>query len=149
MRRYSNFGSRGQLVQRLVGLPLRDETDEVERVVVPARVRAALSGSDRDRLAEAYVSGATIDELSRRFGINRGTVSKILAGRGVDRRYHQSLVVDMRRAAELSAAGLNVAETAAVLGVGRTTLIRARKRAREALLSAGAVGDPGGQAGGG
>jgi transposase len=40
------------------------------------------------------------------------------------------VTVDMARAAELEAEGLSVTEIAAALGVGRTTLVRARRASR-------------------
>ncbi|MCW1908376.1 MAG: helix-turn-helix domain-containing protein [Candidatus Saccharibacteria bacterium] len=130
MRRYSNFGDRGKRLRRLAELPVRGVEDDPEIVPEQVRLRVILSAEDKQQLAEAYLAGSTIRELARRFGINRETVSKILADHRIERRYHQTVTVDMERARELQAQGLSINEIAAALGVGRTTLVRARRAAR-------------------
>lgn len=130
MRRYSNFGDQRKRLRRLADLPVRGVDEEPEVVAEPVRLRVILSAAEKQQLVESYVAGSTIRELARRFGINRETVSKILAEHGVERRYHQTVTVDMERARELQAQGLSINEIAAALGVGRTTLVRARRASR-------------------
>lgn len=130
MRRYSNFGDQGKRLRWLADLPVREPNPHAEVVCQPARLRVILSAADKERLVEAYVAGSTLRELARQFCINRETASKVLAEHGVERRYHQTVSVDMERAAALEAEGLTITEIAAALGVGRTTLVRARRAAR-------------------
>ncbi len=48
------------------------------------RTARQLAAPDLDRLVTAYLDGATVYELARRFGIHRITVGKHLRARGVD-----------------------------------------------------------------
>ena len=48
---------------------------------------------------------------------------------GVPRRYHQSVPVDLERAERLRRQGLTLEQVAKRLGVGRTTLVKARRAA--------------------
>ena len=130
MRRYSNFGDQGKRLRRLADLPVRSTDAEPTIVEETVRLRVILSPDDKHQLVEAYLAGSKIRELARQFGINRETVSKVLAERGVERRYHQKVSVDLVRAAELQAQGHSINEIAAELGVGRTTLVRARRASR-------------------
>lgn len=77
-----------------------------------------------------YEGGETVYELAASFGIHRNTVSQHLEQHEVPRRYHQMTDVDLERAAELHASGLNLTQVAAQMGIGRTTLIRARGTSR-------------------
>jgi hypothetical protein len=77
-------------------------------------------------LATAYVAGNTIRELAERFGFHRETVAAALVRAGIARRYHERRQVDLELADELRASGLTITEVAATLGIGRTTLVKAR-----------------------
>jgi hypothetical protein len=85
-------------------------------------------------MIDAYQAGATIQQVADEFGFHRETVSAALEREGVARRYHERRAVDLDQADELHAAGLSLTVIAEMLGVGRTTLIKAR-RAASALRS--------------
>jgi transposase len=78
-----------------------------------------------------YRAGATLRQIAAQFGFHRDTVSAALEGEGVTRRFHQRVDVDLDQADELHAAGLSITEVAKAMGIGRTTLIKARRAARE------------------
>lgn len=65
----------------------------------------------------AYGTGSTIYEVGALFGIHRNTVCHILERHDVQLRYHQTANVDLDRAAELSAGGINLTEVAAASGL--------------------------------
>jgi len=63
--------------------------DRVEDFAPPEgfqRQIKVLKGAEIERLAEAYLSGKTVYELGREFGIHRATVSIILKRHGVPMR---------------------------------------------------------------
>ena len=101
------------------------------------RLRVHLSDGDEQRLVDRYHQGATLRGSAVEFGVNREKVSQILDRHGVPRRYHQTVTVDLDRAAELEAEGLSLTEIASRLGVGRTTLVRARRESRSSSASFG------------
>jgi transposase-like protein len=49
-------------------------------------VQRRLSASDVDDIADSYVSGSSIDQLARSYGVNRTTIIKHLDHQGVPRR---------------------------------------------------------------
>ena len=74
----------------------------------------------------AYQTGETVRQIADRLGFHRDTVSATLAREGVARRYHERRDVDLDQADELHNAGLSLTVIAEILGIGRTTLIKAR-----------------------
>jgi transposase-like protein len=90
-----------------------------------------LDPDEVSELVARYEDGETVYELATRFGIHRDTVTQFLKDHDVPRRYHERVPVDLAEAAELEAAGLTMTEIAAQLGIGRTTLITARRLARQ------------------
>ena len=60
-------------------------------------------------------------------GISRDRMSAIVQAHGVERRYHGTVPVNLVRAQELEATGLGLTEVAEQIGVGRTTLVKARR----------------------
>lgn len=83
------------------------------------------------QLVGGYEAGCTVRDLAAQFGLHRETVSAALERAGVARRYHHRRDVDLDRADDLHAAGLSITEVAQVLGVGRTTLVKARRAMRD------------------
>lgn len=126
LRRYSNFGDEVKRLESLVDLP---GERGAEAVAVP-RLRVQLSDQDEQKLVLRYGQGANIRQLATEFGINREKVSLVLQRQGVETRYHQMVEVDLDQAAQLQAEGLNITEVAAAMGIGRTTLVRARRAKR-------------------
>ncbi len=120
---YSNHPDQGKRIQRLLNLPQRP--DEPPRPVSGTCHRP--TSDICAQLVERYVAGSTILELATDLGLHRDTVSAALERAGVARRYHERRTVDLERADELHAAGLSISEVAKALGVGRTTLIKARR----------------------
>lgn len=92
-----------------------------------------LSKQKVGELIAAYAAGATVYELAERYGIHRTRVSKLIKQAGGSVRYHETAGIDLARAEELHASGISLTEVARHLGVGRSALIRARRRARELM----------------
>jgi hypothetical protein len=69
-------------------------------------------------------------QLGLQFAVHRDRVSRILHSAGVERRYHQTVAVNLTRAAELNGEGLTLQQIADRIGVGRTSLVAARRSAR-------------------
>jgi transposase-like protein len=88
------------------------------------------TAAESDEIVAYYQAGQTISQLAHKFGFHRGTVSAALERAGVARRYRSRRLVDLDRADELRAAGLSLTKVAETLGIGRTTLIVARRRQR-------------------
>ena len=82
--------------------------------------------AQRAAIVGAYEAGETIRQIADRLGFHRDTVSAALERESVARRYHQRVDVDLVSAAELERQGLTLTEIATALGVGPTTLIKAR-----------------------
>jgi hypothetical protein len=123
---YSNLFDQGERIRRLLELPQRP--DEPPRSVPDRRRRP--TAAESDKLVADYQAGQTISQLADQVGFHRETVSAALQRAGVARRYHNRRAVDLDRADELHAAGLSLTEVAETLGIGRTTLIVARRRQR-------------------
>lgn len=127
--RYRNPRDQGRSFQTL--LNLAENRPRVARQPPAYRRSRRLEPAEIDELVAEYEAGSTVYELSAKFGIHRETVSSLLKQQaGVTVRYHQRTVVDLDRADELQRLGLSLTEIAERLGVGRTTLIVARRRAR-------------------
>ncbi len=126
--RYRNPIYQGQRIQRLT--KLTSEASSSASRELPPRPYRRLRRLESDKvvqLVESYRAGRTVHELSDEFGIHRDTVSAALERAGIDRRYHQQVPVDLDRADQLGARGLSITETAKALGIGRTTLVKARR----------------------
>ena len=94
------------------------------------RARRHLSDAEELELLSLYQTGRTVYEVADELGMHRNTVSVLLERHGIERRYHQTTDVDLDQATVLQQTGLNLTEVAAALGIGRTTLVRARRAAR-------------------
>jgi transposase-like protein len=127
LRRYSNFGDEVKQLESLVDLPVNVDPDPPTRVT---KLRVYLTEADEQHLVQSYCQGSTIRQLAAEFGINREKVSLILQRHGAPTRYHQTTRVDLDRAAELEADGLTLTAIAEAMGIGRTTLVRARRQAQ-------------------
>ncbi len=127
LNRYSNLGDQIERLVRLLALPPDDGTAQPVRQV---RAVVRLTEQQETELTRRYQLGETLRELACHYGIDRETVSKLVKRGDVHVRYHQTIEVDLNRATELHQQGLNLTEVAALLGVGRTTLVRARRSAR-------------------
>jgi DNA-binding CsgD family transcriptional regulator len=125
---YSNFGDQAKRIRRLLDLPQR----QVEAESLPCRqvrYRQHLDDDAVNELVALYLGGATVYEIADCFSIHRDRVSKLLEEAGIDRRYHERVDVDLERADRLHRQGLNLTEVAKRLGIGRNTLVVARRRA--------------------
>jgi len=83
--RYSNHCDQGTRIERVLEIPLSAPTTPDSRPL--RQVHRRLREDELDELAEAYLAGATVSELSDRFGRHRATISTDLERRGVARRY--------------------------------------------------------------
>ena len=127
LRRYSNHADQMKRLRRLLELPTRKGSEPVQRQV---RARRHLSDAEEFELLSLYQTGRTVYEVADELGMHRNTVSVLLERHGIERRYHQTTDVDLDQATVLQQTGLNLTEVAAALGIGRTTLVRARRAAR-------------------
>ena len=127
LRRYSNHADQMKRLRRLLELPTRKGSEPVQRQV---RARRHLSDAEELELLSLYQTGRTVYEVADELGMHRNTVSVLLERHGIERRYHQTTDVDLDQATVLQQTGLNLTEVAAALGIGRTTLVRARRAAR-------------------
>ncbi len=123
---YSHHADQVKRLRRLLELPQRPP-DEARP---PVRFRRHLGDAEVTELVALYDAGATVYDLAERFGVHRDTVSGVVKQAGLVTRYHERTYVDLERAAVLEAKGLTLTEIAQKLGVGRTTLIVARREAR-------------------
>jgi transposase len=117
-------------MRRLLELPKRPGESELSM----PRSRRRPTAAECVELVADYQAGQTIRQLAERLGFHRDTVSAMLERAGVARRYHKRRAVDLDRADKLHAAGLSLTEVAETLGIGRTTLIVARRQQRAGLL---------------
>ena len=91
-------------------------------------IRRQPTTAQREALVAGYQAGRTVRELAKEFGFHRETVSIALARAGVPRRYHETVGVNLEQVEQLQADGMTLAQIARFLGVGRTTLVRARRQ---------------------
>ena len=124
---YSNFADLGKRLRGLVELPERRVSDSRSRVV---QVRRRPTGAECAEMARRYQGGETVQQIADALGFHRETVSIALQTVGVARRYHQRVEIDLKQADDLLAAGLTITDTAEAMGIGRTTLVKARRAAR-------------------
>lgn len=125
--RYSNRGQTARTLGKLTELPEQSEVVLRRSVVELPRTARMPTPDEKQAIAAAYESGLTLRELGALFGFDRGTISSVVQHAGVETRYHQRTEVDLGRAERLHAEGLTITEVAERLGIGRTTLIRARR----------------------
>jgi len=129
LRDHSNQVHHLARLQKLLDLPRRSTVDE--QLCVPGpRPQRFVSESEESAIVDRYQAGETVKVLAHAFGLHKDRVSAILERHGVARRYHETTAVDLDSAALLEADGLTLTEIARRLGVGRTTLVRARRAAR-------------------
>jgi AraC-like DNA-binding protein len=97
----------------------------------PGQLQRRLSAADVDQLCASYVSGKSIDELARSYGVNRTTIISHLDKEGVPRRravrkMTDSLVAD---AALIYRGGHSLKTVAAEFNVDTRTLSREFRKA--------------------
>jgi DNA-directed RNA polymerase specialized sigma24 family protein len=139
LRRYSKGADPHESVMKLGALldgePVpRSETGHI------TRIHRAEMRLGRDRVAElgsAYESGLTIPELQRRFGLSKGTVSRLLRESGVEIRRHPVDAGRLAEAVRLYESGLGIREVGAQLGIPKTTVQNALRRAGVAMRPGG------------
>jgi transposase-like protein len=76
-----------------------------------------------------YQVGATINELTGRFRVNRTTVMRHLDRAGVETRYRRLTLEQIEEAARLYAEGWSLARLGERLGVSRGTVLNAFRKA--------------------
>ena len=90
-----------------------------------------LSPTNIDDLIAAYRTGATINQLADKFGVHRTTVAAHLDRHGVPRHHDRTEWDDgdLEHAAEMYAAGLSLADLAAVFEIDAQTVANRFRRA--------------------
>ncbi len=92
-----------------------------------------LSGTEIECLISEYRSGCTLCEVASRFGIDPGTVSRILERRGVPRRYRSVSSEEMEVAIQDYRMGDTLKSIATDLGISPRTVRNALLRSGEPL----------------
>lgn len=126
--RYQAVWGVANLFEKLASSPVgrRSSTPQVRRGIPKQHVNEQMLAG----MVSEYEAGATVYELEAKYRVDRDRVSKLLKGAGVRVRDHERVEVDLARAAELQAQGMNLTEVAKTMRIGRTTLVRARRAAR-------------------
>jgi transcriptional regulator with XRE-family HTH domain len=113
-------------LEKLLRLPERERSKPAREL----RYRRHLTEQEQSHIVASYFAGQTVYQLGHQFGVHRDRISRILEAANVDRRYHQSVDVDLDRAAALQAQGFTLQQIADQFGIGRTALVVARRKAR-------------------
>lgn len=95
----------------------------------PPRRRRRLSTRDAADIVLAYQAGATGSELASKYGINRRTVSAVVARGGASLRYRLIGSEELAQAIQQYESGRSLAEIARELGVSRGTVCTALRAA--------------------
>ncbi len=127
--RYSNHCDQGKRIERVLEIPLSAPTTPVSKP--PRKVHRRLLARELDELADAYVAGATLSQLSERFRKHRSTISTDLERRGVSRRYRLVEGERLHLAIQSYQAGKSV------VSIGKDDLGVAGETVRQALIQAG------------
>ena len=125
--RYLNRWDQGKRLQRVLEIPLSETATPVSKPL--RKVRRRLREGELDAIAKAYLAGATLSELSDRFGKHRRTISIELERRGVARRYRLVEGKRLQQAIQCYQSGLSVISIAKELGVAGDTVHKALTKA--------------------
>jgi len=128
MNRYSNHESLTKTLRTLIQLPQRKHPDQP--LCRSTRLLRQPTSAEEANVIADYLSGTTITNIAQEFGFHRETISAVLHRANVETRYHQRTPVDLDRAGQLIAIGHTITQTATALGIGRTTLVKARRDAQ-------------------
>lgn len=125
--RYSNHADQGKRIERVLEVPLLEVATLVSKS--PRKVQRRLREGQLDEMAEAYLAGATLSELSERFGRHRRTISNDLDRQGVARRYRLVEGKRLQQAIQSYQSGMPVISIAKELGVAGDTVHKALTKA--------------------
>ncbi len=128
MNRYSNHELLTKTLRKLTQLPQRKHPDQP--ICRSTRLLRQPTSHEEAEITAEYLSGITITNIAQEFGFHRETISAVLHRARVETRYHQRTPVDLERANHLTANGFTITGTATALGIGRTTLVKARREAQ-------------------
>ena len=126
--RYSNHCDQGKRIERVLEIPLSEPTTPVSKPL--RKVHRRLQAHELDQLAEAYLAGSTLAQLSDRFRKHPSTISTDLERRGVARRYRIVEGERLHLAIQSYQDGQSVVSIGKELGVADETV-------RKALIQAG------------
>jgi DNA-directed RNA polymerase specialized sigma24 family protein len=126
MGRYLNPSDQGERIRRVLEMvPLGPQ------IAIPRtrkQVHRRLQPVQIDELADRYLAGATLKELSKQYRVHRTTVSELLEQRGVQRRYRSLSVDQVAEAVKLYESGLSLVRVGDVLQANSGTVWQALKR---------------------
>ena len=125
--RYSNHADQGERIKRVLETPLSELTTPVSKPL--RQVHRRLQAGELDGLAEAYLAGSTLSQLSDRFRKHRTTISTDLERRGVARRYRLVEGERLQQAIQGYQDGESVVSIGKELGVAGETVRKAFIRA--------------------
>lgn len=128
LRRYSNRPDLDYLLKRAERGRHRAEAGEASR---PQRhkISKRLSAEAIAQLIADYEAGAESTELTKRYGLGKGTVLSLLRGSGTTIRHQGLTDAETTRAVALYASGLSVVAVADRVGRPMSTVYLALKRA--------------------
>ena len=92
------------------------------RLTAPRQRQKRLNASEVDEIVEAYLSGLSVYQLSRRFGCHRTTISNHLKSRGVAMRLTPLTESQIDHAIELYGTGLSLAKVGMLVGADAETV---------------------------
>lgn len=127
-------------VQRLLDL-VRGWPDAPNGVVTkassePLRTAKQLRESEVDELVLAYKAGSSVCKLAKEFEVHRGTVGRLLRGRGVDTTPVALTPAQVKLSAELYTEGWSLVKIGKHFGVSENTVHRKLRAAGVAMRPA-------------
>jgi hypothetical protein len=129
--RWSNLSEQGERLQTLVEMaPSGVIQPNSPKIRTAKQVHKRLLSAQVDQLVSDYRGGAKLTDLVAKFGVSRGTVSKLLESRGIPRRYRKLSTDDIHKMVDLYRTGQSLAKVGAQLDVDPNTV-------RHHLLRAG------------
>jgi DNA-binding CsgD family transcriptional regulator len=136
MQRYSNLDTLSKTFQilRTAGLinpdgkPVRRSDRSSEQIAQPFKLSQRLAPSAVNELIKQYESGKSSHELAKTYGINKGSVIRLLRQADVSIRRQRLTANQVAEAAQLYASGDSLARIGVHLGVDHGTVWRALKK---------------------
>lgn len=123
--RYRNLRDQGERFHALLNLP------PVERLQIhgkPYQRSRRLGSTELAKLTEAYLTGRSVYDLGREFGIHRRTVAELLRSNGVELRYRKLTDEQITEPERLHEQGWSFVRLGQQYGVDQSTVWSALTR---------------------
>lgn len=136
MQRYSNLDAVSKIFQKLCsaglispdGKPICRSDRSPEPIAQPFKLSQRLNASVVNELIKQYESGKSSYELAKVYGINKGSVIRLLRDAGVSIRNQGLTTKKVAEATQLYESGLSLAKIGTHFGVDHGTIWRALKK---------------------